>query len=89
MIYFIEREREREEERERVQYIRDLMFCVFIETYLSLSGLLCSCHRPRAWKISCMTTPFVVHVGPIEMFCRPPLRPTEEEQLKKEREKLN
>ena len=42
---------------------------------LSLSGLLCSCHRPRAWNISWITIPVRSQPLPMEITWRPPIRP--------------
>ena len=61
----------------------DLIFSLRTVTNWSRSGRLCSCHLPRAWNSSCMTTPLDSHPPPMEMFCLPPIRPMLEEHLRR------
>ena len=61
----------------------DLIFSSRTVTNKFRSGRLCSCHLPRAWNISCMTTPLDSHPPPMEMFCLPPIRPMLEEHLRR------
>ena len=58
-----------------------LIFPWLIRTYLSLSVLLCSWIRPRAWRISCCTMPLTSHPRPILISCLPPTIPSCEEHL--------
>ena len=63
--------------------IPDLIFSLWTVTNRSRSDRLCSCHLPRAWNISCMTTPLDSHPPPMEMFCLPPIRPMLEKHLRR------
>lgn len=59
----------------------DWMFWVLILTNWSRSGLLCSCHLPKAWNISWITMPLNSHPWPMEISWGPLTRPMKEKHL--------
>ena len=62
-------------------YLPGRTFSYIIWTYLSRSGLLCSCQKPIACINSWMTIPLYSQPVPIEMDCFPPARPITDQQL--------
>lgn len=59
------------------------MFSLIICTWLSLSGLVCSCQNPTTCPSSCTTIPNLSQFLPMEIAWGPfPLLPTNEQHLK-------
>ena len=52
--------------------------------YSSLSVLICSCKKPRAWRNSCIIVPCRKHKLASDNGCFPPTRPIFEKHLKKQ-----